>query len=349
MSDIRKKIFIATCILFVLSLTGLAVLIVSLYDRPYISSINQEVTLEWADTGDRLYYYWSNKGKVDDSLFVLYEGPLSDSSLVFSYNKPNKNPETIYLHVKKATKSGTNYSRYKFKHYINKTSNIAIDVQPITTQSPSFKARLDSNSYAKIKEIKLYISDNALMSGLSHNERQYRLLFSSGHRAYHSYQIDVDMLSFNIGDGMYFMKVVTIDAAGKETVVYGEKQVVDFETISNLIRFNSPSIGPDGQTIPTSSLTLTGNSLILFYMGDELNPSRPLEGTTPLNFSSDIPDVSNLEARTHKGERIHGLAFLEGENPRQVLITSEVVYPADWYYLYYDNQFVGVFLYQLDR
>lgn len=110
----------------------------------------------------------------------------------------------------------------------------------------------------------MFLSDNALASNISKEKRTYQLIFSVEDKRYTNYQLALDLSKFNIGEGQYYAKILVVDVSGKETIAYSDKFSIDFKNINRLLRFETPMIGSDGQLIPRSPVSISGNALVLF-------------------------------------------------------------------------------------
>ena len=294
-------------------------------------------------------YYWSDSKKVNEDNYKIVEWKKSESiSLI--YQEQNLEPQTIYLHIKKIGIAGDTTEVIPFKNYINKLLTIEPEETEFLTNTDSkFMFQIKSNRFTQIETIFVQLSENALLSHTPQQQLKYRYLGIFNGKESHNYTLDLDLQDYNVIDGAYFLKVSVKDTAGVVTELYSQKINVDFDVISKLIQFDSPVIGNNGQIVSKSDIQLTGNTLIETEFVNNLDLNEAVQSKSYLTLTKDIDEAEKLNIRKFNGMKVTLFKLIAHEDKKQYLIEADIKVPNDWYLLYYEDSFIGAFLYQSTR
>lgn len=348
MSKEKKVITIIACLVLLMGFSALFWVVYNLREIDYISSISKRIVLTSWDNNDSFAYYWSDSKSVDNSKFVEYE--FIETGIVnLSFDKENTKPQTIYLHIEIRQGDDTRVESFEFKNYINKAFDVDLKSKSISIDDPSFVTNIRSNSYSKLETVYVQISENALTSKTDFNRLKFRLLGIFDGKNSSSFDLKLNMQDYNILDGLYYVKISVLDTAGKMTEIYSDKITINFNAIPRLMQFDSPTIGSNGQVVKVSSIRLTGNSLIEVYASEDTSLQDELTSVTGLTLTQKIEDPKKLNARKFNGDIVSLFKFSLIEDSNNYQISSSILVPNGWYYLYYEDEVIGLFLYQLTR
>lgn len=349
MSKEKKIITIISGLLMLLSFSLLFWYVYSSRNINYISSISYSINPSDWETTDEFMYYWSDTKEINENNFEVIAWE-KNKPIHLIYHEPNINPQTIYLHTKKVEQEGYVLDSIPFKNYINKLLTIIPnDKQVLTKNDSEYELKIISNGFTEIDSIIVQLSENALLTGMPSNQLKYRYLEIFNGKESHKYTLNLNLQNYNVIDGSYFLKISVRDSSGKITEIYSRKIDIDFGVISRLIQFDSPVIGNNGQIILKSDIQLTGNVLVKteFLNVKEVNDIRQSESY--LTLTKDNIEVGKLNVRKFNGEKVDFIALIQLEDKKQYLLETSIKTPSDWYLLYYEDSFIGTFLYQSSR
>lgn len=266
------------------------------------------------------------------------------------YREQNAEPQTVYLHIKKIGQNGSDVKRIPFENYINKPLTIEPEEKMyLTINDSKLVFRISSNRYSKIDAIFVQLSENALLSNTSQYQLKYRYLGVFDGKESHNYTLNLNLQDYNVMDGAYFLKISVRDTAGVITEIYSPKVNIDFGVISRLFQFESPIIGNDGQVISRSEIQLTGNILIETEFLNNKEWNALIQSNSILTLTKDNLDSEKLNIRRLNGDKVNFISLIQLKDKKQFIVEANIEVPNDWYFIYYEDSFVGAFLYQASR
>lgn len=348
MSKEKRIITIIAFLFLVFGFVSLYWIVQQTKEKEYISSIAYTVDdIEFTDSND-LFYYWSTDKKVEESKFVQYKFD-NEKIVVLRFSEENEVAQSIYLHLRTNNSEGNKDKIVEFKNYINKPVEVLFNQDKAFNIGDSMmKINLASNRYSKIKTLYVQISDNVITTKTPIHQLQYRYLEVLDGKKSHKYDLRLDFNSYNIQDGNYYLKLSVIDTAGKITEVYSEAIQIDFGIISKRIQFNAPIVDENGQLIKQSEYTLTGNTLVEFD-GTQFDKNTPMLSQAYLTLNKSVDDDNKLNVRLITGDVVNSIQLVKMDDTNQYQVESYITNHNDWYYLYYEDEFIGVFLHQVNR
>lgn len=350
MSKEKKIIVFIASIMLIVGFAALFMVVQTSIEKDYVSSIGKRLEIAtWSDSA-KLYGYWSSEKSVDEAQFVDWSSKVTNSAVDLLYNRPSPKPVDVYLHIKKVIDGNATYEQYLTRNYLNVPLDITyktIDI--INSETPVLDVDIRSSGYAKIKQVFVQISDNVLSVQTAKELLHYRFLDTFDGKDSLAYTLRLDFNNYDIGDGRYYLKVTALDSSGKASTLYSPASIVDFNVINRLLKFDTPTVGSDGQLLPVSPVRVTGDTLLVLNLSRLPLVDQQLESENSLTFFGTSVDVSKLSIRTSKGVEVESMGFIPTDTENDFKITANWQTPNEWYYVYYDNQFAGVFLYQLNR